>query len=107
MMGAKPGRANMRNGVARYRTPVKNLLLGGHWAELGGGVPIAVKAGANAALMVLQALKPDAARALAGYMDGKYPLAKALTDYAWQPAPDNWAPDITPAERKMQGKMHE
>src|SRR5690606_7332971 len=28
MMGAKPGRANMQNGVARYKTPVKNLLLG-------------------------------------------------------------------------------
>ena len=54
MMGAKPGRANMQNGVARYRTPVNNLLLGGHWAELGGGVPIAVKAGANSALMVLR-----------------------------------------------------
>ena len=52
MMGAKPGKENMQNKIAHYQTPVKNLLLGGHWAELGGGVPIAAKAGANAALLV-------------------------------------------------------
>jgi prolycopene isomerase len=102
MMGAKPGRANMQNGVARYRTPVKNLLLGGHWAELGGGVPIAVKAGANAALMVLRSERPKAAKALAGYMDEKLSLAKALGGYPWQAAPDNWVPKPTPAERKRE-----
>ena len=32
MMGAKPGRENMQNKIAHYHTPVKNLLLGGHWA---------------------------------------------------------------------------
>ena len=107
MMGAKPGRANMQNSVARYRTPVKNLLLGGHWAELGGGVPIAVKAGANSALMVLRQESPTAAKALAGYMDEKRTLIDALKDFAWQAAPDNWVPKPTPAEKKMQGKMPE
>ena len=53
MMGAKPGRSNMQNKIAHYQTPVKNLILSGHWAELGGGVPIAVKAGANASLLIL------------------------------------------------------
>ncbi len=100
MMGAKPGRANMQNGVARYKTPVKNLLLGGHWAELGGGVPIAVKAGANAALMVLRKERPLAAMALAGYMDEKLTLDDVLRCADWQEAPDNWIPKPTPAERK-------
>lgn len=111
MMGAKPGRANMQNGVARYHTPVRNLLLGGHWAELGGGVPIAVKAGANAALMVLRKERMEAAKALAGYIDGKLPLAAALDAYAWKTAPDNWTPKPTPAEKKkaamQQGKTDE
>ena len=59
MMGAKPGRANMQNKVAKYRTPVPNVFLSGHWAELGGGVPIAAKAGANAALLVLKKEKKE------------------------------------------------
>ena len=99
-MGAKPGRANMQNGVARYHTPVKNLLLGGHWAELGGGVPIAVKAGSNSALLVLRKERPDAAKALAAYMDARRPLNAVLEQYPWRPAPDNWIPRPTPAERK-------
>ena len=71
MMGARPGRANMQNKIAHYRTPVKNLLLGGHWAELGGGVPIAVKAGCNAALLILQRENPPAFKALTDYMDNR------------------------------------
>ena len=103
MMGAKPGRANMQNGVAHYRTPVKNLLLGGHWAELGGGVPIAVKAGANSALLVLRKELPSAATALAGYMDEKLNLSTALNMHNWQTAPNNWEPKPTPAVKKAQG----
>ncbi len=45
MMGARPGRQNMKNKISHYRTPVKNLILGGHWAELGGGVPSPPKPG--------------------------------------------------------------
>jgi prolycopene isomerase len=54
MMGTRPGKANMQAKVAHYKTPVKNITIGGHWAELGGGVPIAVKAAYNAALIVLK-----------------------------------------------------
>lgn len=54
MMGPRPGKKNMQSKVARYKTPFKNVFLGGHWAELGGGVPIATKAAYNASLLVLR-----------------------------------------------------
>jgi hypothetical protein len=43
-MGQKPTMKNIAGRVAHYHTPVRNLFLGGHWAEYGGGIPIAVKA---------------------------------------------------------------
>ncbi|MFT3826169.1 MAG: NAD(P)/FAD-dependent oxidoreductase [Chitinophagaceae bacterium] len=99
MMGAKPGKENMQSKVAHYRTPVKNLLLGGHWAELGGGVPIAVKAGANATLLVLREEKPVLFKSLAAYMDNKICLEQLAFlgdckkyDNSWQQAP-------TPAQK--------
>ncbi|MCG7860233.1 NAD(P)/FAD-dependent oxidoreductase, partial [Flavihumibacter sediminis] len=79
MMGARPGRANMQAKIAHYQTPVQNLILGGHWAELGGGVPIAVKAGANAAFLILKKEKPALFKKLARYMDGKSDLQEVLT----------------------------
>lgn len=54
MMGARPGKKNMQSKIAHYQTPVSNLIIGSQWAELGGGVPIAVKSGFNAALMILK-----------------------------------------------------
>ncbi len=57
MMGQKPGKKNSMLGVAGYKTPLKGLYISGHWAELGGGVPIAVKAAYNAALLVLKERK--------------------------------------------------
>jgi prolycopene isomerase len=54
LMGTRPSRANIRANLAHYRTPVKNLLIAGHWAEYGGGVPMTVRAAANSALLVLQ-----------------------------------------------------
>jgi phytoene dehydrogenase-like protein len=54
MMGTRPGKTNMKSKVAHYKTPVKNVIIGGQWAELGGGVPIAVKAAYNASLIVLK-----------------------------------------------------
>lgn len=54
MMGPRPGKKNMQSKVAKYKTPFKNVFLGGHWAELGGGVPIATKAAYNASLLVLK-----------------------------------------------------
>ncbi len=56
MMGTRPGKVNMQSKVAHYKTPIKNITIGGHWAELGGGVPIAVKAAYNASLIVLKEL---------------------------------------------------
>lgn len=54
MMGTRPGRINMQSKVAHYKTPIRNVIVGGHWAELGGGVPIATKAAYNASLIVLK-----------------------------------------------------
>ncbi|MDF1580975.1 MAG: FAD-dependent oxidoreductase [Desulfuromonadales bacterium] len=67
--GTKPTGKNIRAKVAHHRTPVKKLLIGGHCGEYGGGVPIAVKSGANAALMVLQELDPQAAKELKRVMN--------------------------------------
>jgi prolycopene isomerase len=59
MMGTRPGKVNMKSKVAHYKSPVKNIFIGGHWAELGGGVPIAVKAAYNASLLVLKDLNKE------------------------------------------------
>ncbi|NVN97869.1 MAG: NAD(P)/FAD-dependent oxidoreductase [Geobacteraceae bacterium] len=58
--GTKPTGKNIRAGVAHYKTPVKNLLVGGHYGEYGGGVPMAVKAATNASLIVMKSLAPSA-----------------------------------------------
>ncbi len=71
MMGARPGKENMQAGIAHHQTPVKNLILGGHWADVGGGVPIAVKAAINAVLLVLKKENEESFKLLASYMDGK------------------------------------
>jgi len=69
IMAARPNKANMQAKVAHYKTAVPNLFLSGHWAEYGGGVPIAVKAGSNAALLVLKDENPEAFKVLAKVMD--------------------------------------
>ncbi len=74
IMGAKPGKENMKNKVASYFTPVKNLLVGGQWAELGGGVPITSKAAMNATLIVLKQENKKMFRQFANYFDGKKSL---------------------------------
>jgi prolycopene isomerase len=75
IMGVKPTFKNVRAGVAHCKTPVKNLLLGGHCAEYGGGVPIAVKAGANASLIVMKEKKKAEYERLKHVMDGKVDAA--------------------------------
>jgi prolycopene isomerase len=98
MMGARPGKENMQAKVAHYRTPVKNLILSGHWAELGGGVPIAVKAGFNAALLVLKDEKPNAFNAFADYINKKI-TAEAFRSLPFLKQYDNsWERKLTPAE---------
>jgi len=54
IMGQSPTRRNIKAGLAGTCTPIRNLFLGGHWAEYGGGVPVAMKAGVNAALLILR-----------------------------------------------------
>ncbi|MEN8224603.1 MAG: NAD(P)/FAD-dependent oxidoreductase [Bacteroidota bacterium] len=71
IMGFQPNFKNIRGGVAKITTPIKNLYIGGQWAELGGGVPNAVKAGVNSALMVIKNEKPEAFSILADVVDGK------------------------------------
>ncbi len=90
MMGARPGKENMQAGIAHHQTPVKNLILGGHWADVGGGVPIAVKAAINAVLLVLKKENKESFNLLANYMDGKIDVnqlnASSLTkdyDNSW------------------------
>jgi prolycopene isomerase len=98
MMGARPGKENMQAKIAHYKTPVKNLILGGHWAELGGGVPIAVRAAANSSLLVLQAAKPEIAKKMSEYMDAKISvsvLSKSLLPYE-----NSWVQAPTPAMKK-------
>ncbi len=99
MMGAKPGKQNMQNKIAHYHTPVKNLLLGGHWAELGGGVPIAVKAGTNAALLILQKENPKAFRLLADYMDHKITAEEFAHAGIFKEYDNSWVRKPTPAEK--------
>jgi phytoene dehydrogenase-like protein len=71
MMGTRPGKKNMQSKIAHYRTPVKNLIIGGQWAELGGGVPIAVKTAFNASLIILKKWdKPKFKRLLNAYKNG-------------------------------------
>jgi prolycopene isomerase len=99
MMGGRPGRRNMKNKIAHYQTPVKNLILGGHWAELGGGVPIAAKAGANASLLILKKENHDAFRCLAAYMDNKISLESVLENKAFKTYDNSWIQPLTPAEK--------
>ena len=102
MMGARPGRENMKNKISHYRTPVRNLILGGHWAELGGGVPIAAKAGANASLLILKKENHEAFKSLAGYMDNKISLDEVLENAAFKFYDHSWVQPLTPAEKLKQ-----
>jgi len=70
IMGAKPTIKNIRAGIAHYQTPVRNLLIGGHCGVYGGGVPMAVKAGTNASLIVMKVLVPSAYRQLRDVLNG-------------------------------------
>ena len=103
-MGARPGRRNMKNKISHYQTPVKNLILGGHWAELGGGVPIAAKAGANASLLILKKENQAAFKCLAGSMDNKITLESVLENKAFKTYDHSWVQPLTPAEKQRSFK---
>ena len=76
IMGAKPTRRNIRNKLAHYHTAVPQLLLAGHWAQYGGGVPVAVQTAVNASLLVLREADPRAFGALRDVVDGRPPTEK-------------------------------
>jgi prolycopene isomerase len=65
IMGFKPTVGNVRARLARLITPVPR-----QWAMVGGGLPAAVGAGANAAAYILQSEKPQAFAELKDVMDG-------------------------------------
>lgn len=100
IMGARPGKKNMQSKVAHYRTPVKNLFVSGHWAELGGGVPIAVKAAANSALIIFKEEKLKAFKLFSDYLDGKIDEEKLLASGDFGGYDHSWKQQLTPAQRK-------
>jgi hypothetical protein len=74
-------------------------LLGGHWAELGGGVPIAAKAGANAALLIFKKENKKAFDILAAYMDSRVSLEKLMGSGCFKPYDNSWKHPLTPAQK--------
>lgn len=104
IMGARPGRKNMEAKVAHHQTPVKNLLLSGHWSELGGGVPIATRAAMNTAIIVLHQQKSPAFKPLAKYVDGKLTHEDVLKNEAWLDYDNSWVQAPTPAEQRAAKK---
>ena len=102
LMGARPGKANMQAGIAGHKTPVKNLWLGGHWAELGGGVPIAVKSGMNVSLLVLRELNKKAFKAMAKYIDMKASKQETEKSGGLVEYDNSWKQELTPADKKAE-----
>lgn len=100
MMGARPGKSNMQAKIAHYKTPVPNVFLSGHWAELGGGVPVAVRAALNSTLLVLKQENKPAFRLLANYMDGRINSADIEKSPLVKPYANNWKQKPTPAEKQ-------
>jgi len=102
MMGARPGKANMQAGVAHYKTPIENLYLSGHWAELGGGIPVAVRAAINSTLLVLKKDNRKAFKLLAKYTDGKIDAQAVENSPLTLPYANNWKFEKTPAQKKAE-----
>ncbi|MBL1281251.1 MAG: NAD(P)/FAD-dependent oxidoreductase [Fluviicola sp.] len=107
MMAHKPGKENYKAKVASYKTPVKNLFLSGHWADLGGGIPIAVKSSINTTLMVLQKENKAAFRLYSKYMDGKIPVESLQESKTLMEYDNSWERVPTPAEKKMSRREKE
>lgn len=102
MMAQKPGKENYQSKVAEYKTPISNLFLSGHWADLGGGIPIAVKSSINTTLMVLQKENKAVFKLLADYMDGKINKEDLSASTLLKHYKNNWSAMATPAEKKLE-----
>lgn len=100
MMGARPGKDNYKAKIAHYKTPLENVYLSGHWANLGGGVPIAVSTAANSSLLILKKEKPTIFKALGDFFDGKIEQNELNKTSGILPYSDNWEMNPTPAEKK-------
>ena len=100
MMGARPGKKNMQAKIAHYKTPISNVFLSGHWAELGGGIPVAVRAALNSTLLVLKKDNKPAFKLLAKYMDGKLTVEKANNSPLIKRYSNNWTKKPTPSEKQ-------
>ena len=100
MMAQKPGKENYQGKVASYITPVDNLFLSGHWADLGGGIPIAIKSSINTTLLVLQKEDKKKFELFARYMDGKIGLDKLKASELLTKYDNSWVKDPTPAQKK-------
>lgn len=98
MMGARPGKHNYQSGIAHYQTPIKNLILGGHWAELGGGVPIATKAGFNSSLLVLKQTNKAAYDMYIRYVNGTINAEEIRKSSIFMPYANDWERKLTPSE---------
>ncbi|MDH5475720.1 MAG: NAD(P)/FAD-dependent oxidoreductase [Cyclobacteriaceae bacterium] len=104
MMGQRPGKENMKAKVATYTTPIKNLLRSGHWADLGGGIPIAIKSAINTTLMILKKEKKAVFKLLANYMDGKTEIDSIERSPLLIPYDNSWKQKPTPAQKIMAKK---
>ncbi len=69
ILGHRATDASIKARVAHYVTPVKGLLLAGHWAEYSGGVPMAIKAAVNTSMILLKAVDHQAFKGLCELMD--------------------------------------
>lgn len=102
MMAQKPGKDNMKAKVAHYDTPVENLLLSGHWADLGGGIPIAMKSSLNTTLMVLKKENKKLFKLFADFIDGKTKQETINNSPLVKEYKNNWVQELTPAQKKLQ-----
>jgi len=107
MMGQKPGKDNMQAKVASYKTPLKNLFRSGHWSDLGGGIPISVKASLNTTLMVLKKENRAVFKLLANYMDGNKDIDSLNASDLLVPYDNSWKPSPTPAQKIVSKRKQE
>lgn len=70
IMGTRYGKENMKNKVASHYTDIENLLVGGHWSELGGGIPTTSRAAMNTTIIILKKENKKIAKKIAKYFDG-------------------------------------
>ncbi len=105
IMGTRPGKINMQLVVAHYKTPIKNLFVSGHWAELGGGVPIAVQSAMNASLLVLKNENRALFNLVKNYIDGKTSLDSITNSGFQKPYDNSWSPTVNTDNFKEKSKV--